>query len=73
VRDRGELQGLYDAAAAAVDARDPDAGSGRDWMPNSGILRLDHERAGSRTHAVSAALFASYPLWLWRGWKDGRR
>jgi GntR family transcriptional repressor for pyruvate dehydrogenase complex len=25
VRDRGELQGLYDAAAAAVDARDADA------------------------------------------------
>jgi GntR family transcriptional regulator, transcriptional repressor for pyruvate dehydrogenase complex len=28
VRDRAELQGLYDAAAAAIDARDPDAAAG---------------------------------------------
>ncbi len=28
VRDRGELQALYDAAAAAIDARDPDAARG---------------------------------------------
>jgi hypothetical protein len=47
------------------------AESGRDWMLNSGILRLDHERAGRRTHAVSAAIFASYPVWLWLGWRDG--
>ncbi len=46
---------------------------GRDWMLNSGVLRLDHRAAGPATHAVSAALFASYPLWLWRGWRDGRR
>jgi len=47
------------------------AESGRDWMLNSGILRLDHERAGPVTHAVSAAIFASYPVWLWLGWRDG--
>ena len=28
VRDRRELQGLYEAAAAAIDARDPDAAAG---------------------------------------------
>ncbi len=49
------------------------AEDGRDWMLNSGVLKLDHRRAGPRTHAVSAALFASYPLWLWLGWRDGRR
>jgi len=48
------------------------ASDGRDWMLNSGVLRLDHRRAGRRTHAVSAALFATYPLWLWLGWRDGR-
>ena len=26
-----------------------------------------------RTHAVAAGLFASYPLWLWLGWRHGRR
>jgi hypothetical protein len=49
------------------------AENGRDWMLNSGVLRLDHHRAGRATHAISAALFASYPLWLWLGWRDGRR
>jgi hypothetical protein len=42
-------------------------------MLNSGVLKLDHRRAGRPTHAISAALFASYPLWLWLGWRDGRR
>ena len=49
------------------------AEDGRDWMLNSGVLRLDHRSAGRTTHAVSAALFASYPVWLWLGWRDGRR
>jgi hypothetical protein len=48
------------------------ARSGRDWMLNSGVLDIDARRAGARTHAISAALFASYPLWLWLGWRDGR-
>ena len=49
------------------------AQDGRDWMLNSGVLRLDHRNAGGRTHAVSALLFATYPLWLWLGWRHGRR
>ena len=49
------------------------AESGRDWMLNSGVFRFDHERATTRTHAASAALFASYPLFLWLGWRHGRR
>ena len=49
------------------------AQDGRDWMLNSGVLRLDHRNAGAATHAVSAAPFASYPLWLWLGWRRGRR
>lgn len=49
------------------------ARSGRDWMLRSGVLPLDDRRAGIGTHLVSGALFASYPLWLWLGWRDGRR
>ena len=48
------------------------ARSGRDWMLNSGVLRIEHERAGTATHAVSALIFATYPLWLWLGWRAGR-
>ena len=49
------------------------AESGRDWMLNSGVLRLEHERPGALTHAISAALFASYPAWLVLGYRRGRR
>jgi len=49
------------------------AQDGRDWMLNSGVLKLDHERAGPATHAIAAALFATYPLCLWLGYKHGRR
>jgi hypothetical protein len=48
------------------------ARDGRDWMLNSGVLRLDPEAAGPATHAVSAALFATYPYWLWLGLRHGR-
>jgi hypothetical protein len=48
------------------------AEDGRDWMLNSGVLRLDHRNAGAKTHAASALLFATYPFWLWKGYKDGR-
>lgn len=48
------------------------AESGRDWMLNSGVLKLDWRRAGTRTHAVSAAIFATYPVWLWLGMRRGR-
>ena len=43
------------------------AESGRDWMLNSGVFRFDWRRAGKPTHAVSTAIFATYPLWLWLG------
>ena len=49
------------------------AESGRDWMLNSGVLHLEHERPGTLTHVVSAALFASYPAWLVLGYRRGRR
>jgi hypothetical protein len=49
------------------------AASGRDWMLNSGVLRFDWRSAGPRTHRISAAIFATYPLWLWLGMRRGRR
>ena len=49
------------------------ARSGRDWMLNSGVFALDHERPSPRAHAVSAAIFATYPLWLWLGYRHGKR
>lgn len=49
------------------------AESGRDWMLNSGVLKLDWRRAGTPTHAVSTAIFATYPAWLWLGIRHGRR
>lgn len=49
------------------------ARSGRDWMINSGVLRLEHERPGRATHIMSAAIFATYPLWLSLGLRHGRR
>jgi hypothetical protein len=49
------------------------ARSGRDWMLNSGVFRFPYKRVGTGTHAVSAALFASYPVWLWLGHRHGRR
>ncbi|GAC1526901.1 MAG: hypothetical protein NVS2B6_14510 [Thermoleophilaceae bacterium] len=49
------------------------ARSGRDWMLNSGVLKLEADRPGAVTHGISALLFASYPLWLWLGWDHARR
>ncbi len=49
------------------------AEDGRDWMLNSGVFRFDHRRAGPATHAVSALLFATYPVFLWLGHRHGRR
>jgi len=48
------------------------AEDGRDWMLNSGVFRFDPRRAGWRTHAVSALLFATYPLWLRLGERTAR-
>ena len=49
------------------------AASGRDWMLNSGVFGFDWRNAGARTHKLSAAIFATYPLWLWLGIRHGRR
>lgn len=38
--------------------------SGRDWMINSGVLRLDTGRSSVAAHAAAAGLFALYPAWL---------
>ena len=40
------------------------ARSGRDWMLNSGVFRFDERAAGPGTHALAAAIFATYPLWV---------
>ena len=49
------------------------ASSGRDWMLNSGVLGLEHERPSRRTNVISALIFATYPLWLALGLRHGRR
>ncbi|MBX5468381.1 MAG: hypothetical protein IRZ21_00605 [Thermoleophilaceae bacterium] len=49
------------------------ARSGRDWMLNSGVLRIDHKRNDAATHLVAGMLFATYPLWLLAGYRHGRR
>jgi hypothetical protein len=48
------------------------ARSGRDWMLNSGVLRLDDVNPSPRVHATAAAIFATYPLWLALGIRAGR-
>jgi hypothetical protein len=47
--------------------------SGRDWMINSRVFTFEHERPSWKTHAVSAVIFATYPLWLKLGLKMGSR
>lgn len=49
------------------------ARSGRDWMINSGVLRVDERRVGAGTHALALLIFATYPLWLMLGLRNGRR
>ena len=46
---------------------------GRDFMINSGVLKLDHERDRRKADVLSVAAFATYPLWLWLGMRRGRR
>ena len=45
------------------------AESGRDWMINSGVFHFDHENVSPKGHAIGAAIFATYPLWLKSGYK----
>jgi hypothetical protein len=49
------------------------ARSGRDWMLNSGVLKLPYKRVDTGTHLVSGAIFATYPVWLWLGHRHARR
>jgi hypothetical protein len=49
------------------------AEDGRDWMLNSGVFRFDPSAAGPRTHAASALIFLTYPLWLALGYRRGLR
>lgn len=49
------------------------ATSGRDWMLNSGVLRIDARAAGRRTHLLSTLIFATYPFWLALGIRHARR
>ncbi|MFA5786748.1 MAG: hypothetical protein WDA71_07190 [Actinomycetota bacterium] len=49
------------------------ARGGRDWMLNSGLFSFDSDHSSWRTHTISAALFATYPLWLRWGTDLGRR
>jgi hypothetical protein len=48
------------------------ARSGRDWMLNSGVFRFQYKKNGMATHALSASIFATYPLWLWLGHRHAR-
>ncbi|MDY6796135.1 MAG: hypothetical protein SWK76_12800 [Actinomycetota bacterium] len=49
------------------------AESGRDWMINSGVFNFDHENVTPKGHAISAAIFATYPMWLKLGHKLAER
>ena len=49
------------------------AKSGRDWMVNSGVFHLEYEKPTAKGHAIAAAIFATYPLWLRLGILLGRR
>ncbi len=49
------------------------AGSGRDWMLNSGVFGFEWRSSSARTHAIAAAIFVTYPMWLWLGVRQARR
>ena len=50
------------------------AQDGRDWMLNSGVLRLDHRRRGPRDpRRLRPASSRATRFWLWLGWRHGRR
>jgi hypothetical protein len=49
------------------------AESGRDWMINSQVFTFEHRKVTWRTHVISAAIFATYPLWLRLGLKLGKK
>jgi hypothetical protein len=45
---------------------------GQDFMINSGVLAIRYRPQSARTHAASAATFATYPLWFLAGWTLAR-
>lgn len=45
----------------------------RDFMLGSGVRSFADHEAGPRTHALAAAILASYPAWLALGRRLGRR
>jgi len=47
--------------------------NGRDFMVNSGVLKVNTDEAGWRTDVVSAAIYATYPLFLKLGRRIGAR
>ena len=47
--------------------------NGRDFMVNSGVFKVDTDKAGWRTDVVSAAIYATYPLFLKLGRRIGAR
>lgn len=49
------------------------ARNGRDWMINSGVLRVDETAVGRVGHGLAGVAFATYPLWIWLGLRHGRR
>lgn len=49
------------------------ARDGRDFMLGSGVRSFAGHEAGPRTHALAAAIFATYPGWLWLGRRLARR
>ena len=49
------------------------ARSGRDWMINSGVLRVDERGAGAGMHVLAVVIFATYPLWIALGHRRGAR
>ncbi|MDZ7732925.1 MAG: hypothetical protein U5R31_07220 [Acidimicrobiia bacterium] len=70
----GVSVGLYlDVPGLGAIWRPFGSAGGRDFMLNSGVLGIDHTRAGAPTHAAAAAIFATYPLWLALGRRLARR
>jgi hypothetical protein len=49
------------------------AKNGTDFMMGWPIAHGKRVRRTTRTDALAAAVFATYPLWWWLGWDHGRR
>jgi hypothetical protein len=49
------------------------AKNGTDFMLAWPLAHGKRRRRTTRTDALAAAVFATYPLWWWLGWDHGRR